>query len=331
MTLRVKTSALRLREATVFFLVVAGVQFVTAVPTWAQRERTPWSVSTNLAVHHPQLHDLNANLYRSPFMGRGATGQANNTAGSTVLPDQEFRFDMPLPAVGNGAKAGIMLQWRPNETDALFFGLGSWEKTSIVRGGGEMPTEAQINLVNIERRGKISYTEYSLGWRHFFWRQPKFNFFASMALHEMFDLDYREDHVVHYLGGAGRPDFRRIHITEAQSAALLMGQLSLGGEWFLRDWFSLGFEGGYLLGYQQAKLHDVRSRTDYGGTGDRVTPFWPAGTAPDGTLGYLPHDVTISELLPADHNPAQPLPNLYRPVELEFQGWQVAFNISIYI
>ncbi len=303
---------------------VASLLLVYLVwPKAYAQDKPRWSVSTVFGVHDPVLTDLSQGLYRSPLLGNGSVGEA--TANTDSI--QDFRFEQPLPKVGIGAKAGLEFQWRPNARHALVFGIGSWEKTSISRFQAEIPTQAALNRVNVEHRAKISYTEYNIGWRHFIWRRPGFNLYTRLAINELFDLDYREDHVFFYVSGSGLAGFRRIMIVEAQTASLFLGQLAVGGEWFLREWFSLSFEGGYLVAQGQGRLGHVRTRTDFVDRSDRISLATghglPYGVLPDGTLGYLPADATL-----ADVNSST---SLYKPVKLDFGGWQLSFRISVYL
>ena len=277
-------------------------------------KRGEWSFSMAFGAHRANLNELNKGLFKAPLLGKGAIFADENEQESTI---KTFRFDKDLPESPNGAKAAFELQWHANSKHALIFGIGSWEKTSIVREPGEVPTQGAINVVNFERRAKISYSEYSIGWRYAFFDRAKYQFYFRSSFHEVFDIDYREDFVFSYISGSDVAGFRRIQVMEAQTAALFMGQLALGAEWFFRNWFSMGVEAGYLKGERSVQLRNQTFLTDFVARDNIEFSARPYGAASDGNLGYL--------------SPGSDINNVsYRRMKLNFSGWQVMVRINIY-
>ena len=326
--------------------VSAGVFLVMAVVAAASpalaADDTRWAFSVLLGGHLPNLQPLNKGLFRSPFTGEatilvregGAGGATGNTGGGTVVDQNDvetfgYRFENPLPSVGLGAHAGLEFQWQPNDRHGFIFGFGSWEKTAINRVTGNFPLQQHFasNVINSERRGAISYTEYTLGWRYNLLKSDKFRLYSRLSVHEVFDIDYREDYVF-YVAESQIEDLagiRRDLVVTAQTAALFMGQIGIGGEWFLRDWFSLGVEGGYLIGQSSFVLRDVQIYDDFVSGDSLSRTGMPFRKMTDGSLGYLLESATYQDL--QDPSTRE---NYYRSMRLGFDGWTVNFRLNFY-
>ena len=313
-----------------------------AVPASAQ-DNERWSMSVLLGGHMPQMSALSDGLYKAPMLGSATI--LVYEGGNTQNPDEQvidqniteikdFVVDNQAPPVGLGAIAGIEFMWHPNDRHSLAIGMGSWEKVSINRSIGILPLQQYYtqNVVLSDRRDKMSYTEYTLGWQYNLVRRPGFNFYTRVNLHEVFDIDFREDYSFLFLSSPidGLAGVRRVMVVQAQTAALLMGQLAVGGEWFLTDWLSLGVEGGYMLSERKFKLKDVQIKDDFLDTAALDSDLinrngLPYRRLPDGTLGYLKPGTT-----PADvKNPAT-RDSFYEPVVLGFDGWRFMFRVNFY-
>ena len=322
--------------------VLALIMTIAIVNPAHAAEESRWAFSVLLGGHMPNLKPLDEGLFRSPFTGEatilvregGTGGGIGNTGDGTVVDQNNvetfgYRFENPLPSVGLGAQAGLEFMWQPNERHGFIFGFGSWEKTSINRVTGNFPLQQHFasNVINSERRGAISYTEYTLGWRYNLLSQGKFRLYSRLSVHEVFDIDYREDFVFYIAESQieGLPGIRRDLVATAQTASLFMGQIGIGGEWFLRDWFSVGMEGGYLLGQSSFTLKDVKLYDDFV-DGDSLTMTGlPFRRMSDGTLGYLLESATDQDL--KDPNTRE---SYYRSMKLRFDGWRVNFRLNFY-
>ncbi|HFQ92188.1 MAG TPA: hypothetical protein ENK29_04840 [Chromatiales bacterium] len=301
-------------------------------------DETRWSFSLLLGAQSSKTDDLNKGLYQSPFMGEAIILVREGGAGAGVdgedvdqneTAEEPFRFDNPLPDEQAAALAGFEFSWHPNDRHAFFFGINSWERTAINEVTGNLPLQQFFinNVVEGRRKGTLSFTEYQLGWRYSFVRRPKFRFFSSLSIHEVFDIDYQErwvflfaDSPIEDLIGVRRDIFM-----EAQTAALFMGGIGLGGEWFVRDWLSLGFEGKYLISESEFTLRDVRERNDFI-SGDQVTRSgMPFRRMSDGRLGYLVKDATAEDLEDPDTREA-----FYQPIKLNLDGWRLLFRVNLY-
>ena len=322
---------------------VAALLLMLITTSVSAQEDERWSMSVLLGGHLPEMSDLSEGLYKSPLLGSATI--LVYEGGNTQNPDQQvldqniteirdFTLNNQTPPVGIGANAGIEFMWHPNDRHGLAIGMGSWEKVSINRAIGVLPLQQyyQSNVVLGERRDKISYTEYTLGYRYNMIRRPGVNFYFRINMHEVFDIDFREDYSFLFLSSPveGLPGVRRVMVVEAQTAALLMGQLAFGGEWFLTDWLSLGIEGGYMVGERRFTLKDVRIKDDFLDTPDLDSDLINRNGLPyrrlsDGTLGYLKPGTT-----PADVVDPATRESYYEPIVLGFDGWRFMFSINFY-
>lgn len=297
-----------------------------------------WAVSFALGGHLPDLAPLSDGLYKAPLMGRATvlvqeggqgTGAEGEDADVNETEIRDFRYDNPVPGAGIATHGAIELQWHPNERHTFVFGIGSMEKTSISRGSDNLPLQQynESNTVISERRDKISYTEYTLGWQYNFFRGEDYRIYSRLSLHEVFDIDFREDFIFLFVESPV-PDLvgvRRDLVVEAQTASLLMGQIGLGAEWFVRDWLSFAVEGGALMGESNFRLRDVDARSDFLDSDEVRLIGMPYARLPDGTLGYLSPSATLEDL--ANTSTRQ---QSYEPMDLSFDGWRLLFRVNLY-
>ncbi len=292
----------------------------------AQADESRWSFTFLLGAHVTDMSDLDDGLYNAPLMGNA---QILIREGGNNTEIQDFRFDNPLHADKAATLAGVEFAWHPNERHAFFFGVSSWERTSIDVTTGNLPLQQFFinNVVNSERRSTISFTEYTMGWRYNFFRRPKFRFYSSLSVHEMFDIDYKEDWVFLFVSSPIEDivGVRRDMVVRAQTSSLFMGGLGVGGEWFLRDWLSLGLEGSYLISESDFTLRDIKERNDFNDNDLVFRNGMPYRELSDGRLGYLRSGVTPKDL----EDPAT-RESHYKKIKLNFDGWRVLFRVSLY-
>jgi len=304
----------------------------------AYAEEQRWSFSVLLGGHLPDLKPLSDGLYKSQVVGDAEVllyegGQ--NTSGDGSVVDQNitetmpFVFDNQLPSAGIGTVGGIEFVWHANDRHSFIIGTGTMEDTAIAQAIGNLPMQQYFvsNEVLSVHRAKISYTEYTLGWRYNLVQTSKVKFYSRLSLHEVFDIDFRDDYSFTFTKSP-IPDLegvRRVMVVEAQTASLLMGQVGFGAEWFVRDWWSLGFEAGWMVGESSFTLKDVRARNDFL-AGDNVNlSGMPYMELSDGTLGYLEHGTTS-----ADVSDLTTRESKYVPIHLRFDGFRYLFRISFY-
>lgn len=317
-------------------LVLGGLLLLATSPAVMAADDSRWSVSFSIGGHLPGLEDLNEGLYQSAFIGtstvlvrEGSSGGSTDGEDVNETETIPFRFDNPLPETTVGPIGAIEIAWHANDRHSFIFGFGSMESVTTNTTLGNLPVQQFFvsNVVEGERRGKISFTEYMLGWRYAMVKRDKFQLYSRLSIHEAFDIDYREEWTFLFIESPIQDlvGVRRNMVAEAESASLFMGQLGIGGEWFLTDWFSLGIEGGYMLGEREFTLRQVNLRDDFT-AGDALNRLGlPYRQMPDGTLGYLNPNATVEDV-----EDAATRDDAYTPIRLGFDGWRLGFRISIY-
>lgn len=322
------------RAGNLSLALIGTLLFAFAPASWALDER--WSVSFSLGGHLPSLGHLDDGLYRSAFLGsatvlvrEGSTGGGGDGEDANETEVIPFRYGNDIGPAGAGPMGAVEFAWHANDRHAFIFGFGSMENVASNRGVGNLPVQQYFvsNVVESERRGKVSFTEYTLGWRYTFLRRNNMRLYSRLTVHEVFDIDYREEWTFLFTQSpiADLIGVRRNMVAEAASSSLFMGQFGVGGEWFLNDWFSLGLEGGYLFGENEFSLREVTLRDDFT-AGDAINRSGlPFRQMPDGTLGFLNPGATIEDV----ENPAT-RDQAYTPIRLGFDGWRLGFRVNIY-
>lgn len=292
--------------AAVFLLALAG-------PAGAEEGgRKSWSVSPLLGVHSPRLTLLNKGEFKAPLPGRG--NLVLQDTGENVQFD--FVIDNSLPEIRFGTEAGVELQLKLDERNALLFGASIWEGISTSTVQTEIPFQGSLSPVGYERSGRVSYFQYFLGWRRILSSRPrKYDIYGRLSLHEVFDVDYKED-LVFGFQGEGSQTFKRIIVMESQATGLFMVQLGLGGEYFILDWFSLGADFGYTVSARKFKLGNATLKSDVQ-TEDNLNFRLPAQLDEERRLRYLTGGSTFE-------NP------VYRDMKLGFDGWRALFRVNMY-
>ncbi len=270
-----------------------------------------WSVSPVLGVHKPDLGPINDNVL----------GAELPIIGELQFPDdgrsREVRYsvDNPLTKIRFGTEAGLEFQMEIGQKNHLVIGLSSWE------GGGSslvkttLPFQGRLIDTVYERRANMSYLQYYIGWRRdLFVRHKKYKIYSRLLLNEVFDIDFRESFVFEFTDASDSDiTFKRITKLDTQATGLMMLQPAIGGEIFMRDWLSVGFDVGYAIGLNKFQLGNAQVNNDFQAQ-DSVTIRYPTGAASDGSqnLGYLNDE------------------GRYEKMELDMSGWRASFKINVY-
>lgn len=274
------------------------------------RERR-WSVSPLLGVHSPRLTALNHGEFKAPMTGRGRLIFDAADAGQ----DFDFVFDNSLPEMKYGTEAGIEFGLSLDERNRLFFGGSVWESGSTSSVRTEIPFQGSLTPVGYERSGRISYFQYFFGWQRTLLSEPKkFRLHSRLSLHEVFDIDYKEDLVFGF--DTGSETFKRLIVMESQATGLFMVQLGLGGEYFLVNWLSVGADLGYTASLRRFKLGNATLSTDIQPE-DNLNFRTPAQLDNDRRLTYLAEVRSYDDVT-------------YRDMELGFDGWRLLFRVNMY-
>jgi hypothetical protein len=289
-------------------LVIAGACLV-AVNGWAVDNERNWGLSPYLGLYNPSLKLLNNGEFRSPYEGTAdLVDQFGNNNNITV----PFRFRTPLPELNPGAMGGLEFQWRLNEKHSLLIGGANWEATSAATGQGFFPVQGAFESVISQRKGDISFTEFYFGWRYNVIHKPKKrDFYLNISIHDVFDVNYREDFSLLFLSGPPR-SFRKSMVIESKATGLLLLQGMGGAEWYINDWFSLGAEAGYDFGLKSLRLGNGNLVTDFQST-DNL--FLELPMIPN-SAGNMQYKVEAG--------------GAYRDLRLSFDGWRALLKATIY-
>lgn len=290
-------------------LLVLGVCGVA--PAWGAEERT-FSVGMYLGAHRPALEELNQYEFQSPVAGtatltNAATG--GNTGSSIYFPN-------PLPELGLGTNAGLEFQWQLDRKNSVILGGSTWEAASRASIDGLFALQGEVADVHMKRTAKISYNEFYVGIRRNVIDEPKkYKVYYRLTLNELYDVDYREDLSFTYLTGLATGVTKNI-VLMAQATGLLALQPGIGGEYFFRDWMSVGIEASYLLGLRAVQLREGSLKNDF--------------LLTDNLDLYLPYKIS------ATHGYAEYLRNPpasrddYDRLDLSFDGWKILARLNLY-
>ncbi len=275
-----------------------------------------WTFSPVFGISQPQLTTLRQGVFLAPFRGRAqiTTALPEDVQGEATYPEVDFVFYNPLPDFSMGPEAGLEFRRYVNPRHDFVLGMASWEVSSKSAIQVVFPIQgAPDNLADYERRGSFSYTQYYLGWRSYLRKRPKLsNLYLGLTLHEIFDVDYKEEHVFSFLSGppAG---FRRIAVYRSQTTGILALQAGVGLEINFNDRIALALESAYYKSLRRAPMKGLSGRYDFN-DGDRITSgLDPLGVnRENGQTYYLDSDGETT-----------------RPFLLEFNGWKVVAKISI--
>lgn len=284
-----------------FFLISSG---------WVQaKEERNWGLAPYLGLFHPSLQQLNKKAFHSPY---GGTADLVDRFGNNNNITTSFLFSLDLPRLDPGALGGLEFRWFFRERQALLIGGGTWEATSSATSGGFFPIQGAFESVSARRKADVSFNDFYVGWRYnTIQAANRSNFYLSFTLHELFDVNYREDFTLLFLSGPPR-SFRRSLIIETSATGLLLVEGDAGGEWFVNDWLSLGVEAGYGIGLKSVRLGNGRATTDFG-SNDNLSLDTPLRESLSRQIQYR------------DADDLQ-----YHNLKLDFSGWKALFKITVY-
>ena len=266
-----------------------------------------WTVSPMLGVHSPALTGLNGAEFDATLTGTGDIVLDSSSALTVPL-----KIINPLEDIRYGTEAGLEFEFNFWPRDAFLFGLSSWEGVTTSQVNTEMPFQGVMSQAAFERSADISYTQYYLGWKHYFLDKPKrYKAYSRLTLHELFDVDFREQLVFGFTSGPADTFMRNI-IMESQATGIMMPMIGGGMDWYLNDWLSIGFDAGYTFDIRKSVLSHASIKTDLQ-SGDNLTLELPAQLEP-GTLEMMYKTSDGS----------------YKKIHLSFAGWRALLHITFH-
>jgi hypothetical protein len=314
---------------------VAAALLVLLAPSMARAEEDfgpyKWSLSPMLGTHRPAIKDLNQRAFRAPFLAEGDVCVAGCEGNSPTNEKHRMQYDNDLDAIGTAANAGLEFQWVQSAKHSFIMGVSTWEGGSSNAMATQLPVQNAVRDVDYIRRADLSYNEFYFGWRYTLWAKPgSYRWYSRMSLNEIFDIDYREEHVFNIKGGE-LDGVKRIIIANAQTTGVLMLQLGLGGEYFIKRNMSVGFEGGYLFSQRAFTFNSVQPQTNFG-TGDNVQTVPPTRPANQGApLGHLNPDVTADQYFDTPRDDFSNDRDVWiSDIRLRLDGWKAAFRFTVY-
>jgi len=286
-------------------------------PAIAKLADDKWVFSPVVGLYRPALESIYEDAYQAPFVGESSitTDIPEDIEGEASYPTEKFLFDNALNKNFAGPEAGLEFRRTFGKQDDFYLGISTFEVTSKAIDEVEFPLQGQLkNIAVYERRAKLSLTQYFIGWRHYLYQKTvKNNFYVNLSLHEMFDIDYKENHVFTFIEGAPA-GFKRIMVFQAQATGILMLQMGIGGERHFTDRFSVGLEGGFAFGIGKiGNLKGISRRDDFN-EGDRLEDPKPAPLRPavDNNVAALSPDA-----------------NSQVNVRIRLDGWRIALKFNV--
>jgi len=232
-----------------------------------------WIFSPVVGINRLSLDVFYDSVYKAPFAGSVeiTTDLPEDVEGESSYPIEPFSFENDLQRQAVDIEGGLELRRYFGKQNDFFIGIGVWETNSEnapIRVRFPLQGD-KVNIAEYGRRGKLSFTQYYLGIRHYLTkRDRKFNAYLNISLREIFDIDYEETNVFSFVSGAPS-GFKRIFVFRSQATGLLMMQLGAGGEYRFAERFSIAMEGAYAFNLQSGALKGMTTVDDIN-DGDRV-------------------------------------------------------------
>lgn len=285
-----------------------------------------WAVSWMLGLHAPKLKALNEGEFKSPFMGEvelensavdlvDIDGVDNVVPITNDLTRAEVRTFSELEPFDPGPFIGVNFVWKPNERWNLLIGWSMMEMESQNQNRVQFPLQGTLNEVDYFRQARINYTDLILGFRRLLYKNRKTRFYGVFTFHQLFDIDYREDHRFSFTEGQSE-GFKRIFIQQAQTTAHLLIELGFGIEYEIFNWMTVEWDAGYMFGTRKFHLKDLTSRDDFTeedrfDAANRLPPMVQNNRT--GNVMYLAEDGSR-----------------YRNLELSFEGWKTMIKLTLH-
>ncbi len=290
----------------------------------AENDRS-WGFSPMVIISKPKLKLFNEKELKAPIV---LTANSIDELGNSIKTP--FTFENPLDDFKTEISGGAEFQWRLHRNHSLILGYSSWEATSSGTIQADFPLQEILSNTIQYRKTKLSYNEFFVGWRYRLFQRNRYNFYFQTGLHELFDIDFREDLSFEFVdlpsfsvaGGLVNTPERNI-IVQAQSTGTMMIQFGAGGEYFLSDWLSVGFEAGYSFGLEDTTLKNQQRRWDFLAMDNISTAAMNLPTKKVGNETNYLSDFYYDE-------DEEKYIAVYEKLTLDFDSWKVMLKFTIY-
>ncbi|RMH22250.1 MAG: hypothetical protein D6698_01450 [Gammaproteobacteria bacterium] len=278
----------------------------------ASLEGDRWGGGFRIGLYDPALTALNQGVFKGPFGGGAGVFKNPKSAGDGNEP-VKFAFDNDVPEMDLATEAGIEFKWDRNRRSSYLIGLGSWEGNAKSPSKEvAIPIQNRVTRADMFRRAQFSFTQFYVGWKYNLFRWPdRLRFYTRLTANEYFDIDYREDHIYNFkefdIDG-----FKRIMILRAQTTGAFAFSAGLGGEYFWKDWLSLGIEAERVFSFSSFNLRNVQRNSDFSDSEQASFAKLPYAFDASGNMLFRKKDGTTER------------------VDLRFDSWKLLFNITFY-
>ena len=302
-----------MRTTILFLMLLPGLSIA------AGSNKEHWTTGLFFGAHEPRILDIANGLQKSPIIGFGNVKEIPGDASSSKRYD--FSIKSNLTPKSTGVKTGFTIAWDANQRHSMIFSIAAWENSLYASQVSELPIQSSLTPTHIARKSITSYTEYSLGWRFNFLKLKSLSFFTHASIHEIFDIDYK-DNIVFTLNYDNPGDsYTRAMVLEAQTASMMLTGLALGMEYKTRENFSINVSGGYLYGKKSTSLNNLNYKEDFLSQDGLDFYGKPFGVDDKGDLFYLPASTT-----PENFNDTE---SPYKALNFSLNGWQVLVLMSL--
>jgi len=295
-----------------------------------------WAIGLTGGSYAPKLRQLNAVLAQP---------------GQVILQDPNFLIprnqDLPVvirdvgtPGLTSAASYGIEAVWEWQPRVSFVFSALNWQGRSSMEDTITMSLRSNLPPIDVPRsaRYNLNLNQLWVGWRYSFFDRPReARLFANINIAGLAVADWSMDTLlkVQQEPGSLIPSFASISSAEFHGTAY-SSRYGLGGEVFISENISLGFQSNYIL----STLNKLR-----------MTRFFPAGFAELPPLPPTPVSVggviDPPNLVPTVHalpegpeqlttatvtepREAKEVVSNPTPVDLDLNGWEFAFTFRIY-
>ncbi len=272
-----------------------------------------FSVSPGYHAYYPGFDDLHDGAYQSTISGQALL--VDFDSGATTQSDV-YSNNRLEPANHVGA-LGLEFGYRLRRNLTLHIGFNPWEQSSINTEIETWPIMGQIpDYSDLQRSATIAFDDLYAGFEQSLrpTTSAYLNPYWGVSIHQLRNISYKERYSFLFIGTT-MPQHVRYLETQFKASNSHYLRLSVGNEFFLNEWISAKVEGGYAYAPGGSrKLTLESSSTDLNAPDLIVTP--PTTVGSDGFAHYIVDPQASSAE--------------YRKIELDFSGWQLAFNLNFY-
>lgn len=301
---------------------------------WAQEQR--FSVSINAGIYQPSLRTLNR-ILGDPH--RGILQDPNYLLPRNIFLPAEVR-NIVSPQISGKTNYGLEAQWEATDDFSLVATLSVWQGESIANDVITTFIRQDLPPIQAPRSARyaVSISQLWLGWKYNVLRDPeRGRIFINVGLVGISLADFNLDTL--FKIETPEQSFASTSSVEARGLAYTT-RLGIGGEYYLTEWFSVGFNANYVVGTitkLKVKRHFRQNFSDIPiPPSEAVQP--PAPSEPE-TNEVISHADVQTENITDICNPSAPPPlgpfgtcgpGAGEPLRIELNGLQLTGTLRFY-